>query len=177
MEQTVDLRYPIGKFVKPQQLNEATRREAIREISELPWKLRAAIVGLYNTQIEEPYRPDGWTVRQVIHHLADSHINGYTRFKLALTENAPTIKPYDEARWAELVDGKTAPIELSLKLLDVLHERWAMLLKSFSETDFSRTILHPDHGQMNLDVLLALYAWHGRHHVAHIMSLRNRMKW
>lgn len=177
MEEITDLRYPIGKFVRPAEFTRESRAALIQEIAELPWKLRAGIVGMLNEQIETPYRPNGWTVRQVIHHLADSHINSYVRFKLALTEDSPTIKPYDEVAWAEMPDGKSAPIELSLKLLDVLHERWSIFLNAMTEADFARTLIHPVNGKMNLDTMLALYVWHGKHHVAHIMSLRDRMKW
>ena len=128
-------------------------------------------------QIDAPYRPDGWTVRQVVHHVPDSHMNAYVRFKLALTEENPVVKPYAEARWAELVDAQTASIETSLVLLESLHHRWVMLLRSLRDGDWARTFQHPELGPMTLEKNLALYAWHGKHHVAHITSLRERMGW
>jgi hypothetical protein len=167
-----DLRFPIGTFQKRGTLAPAERAECIRQIAETPRLLRAAVAGLSEAQLETPYRPGGWTVRQVVHHLPDSHLNAYVRFRLALTEEQPTIKPYAEARWAELCDARTAPVEMSLVLLASLHERWVMLLRSLGEADFRRTLLHPDNGVMTLDHLLELYAWHGRHHEAHIAGLR-----
>ncbi|HLI30711.1 MAG TPA: putative metal-dependent hydrolase, partial [Terriglobia bacterium] len=146
-------------------------------IEEVPARLRAAVKGLSDAQLDTPYREGGWTVRQVVHHLADSHMNSYVRFRLALTESEPTIKTYDQTRWAELRDARTAPVEPSLALLESLHKRWVLLLKSLEAADFSRTFRHPDRGTMTLDQNLALYAWHGRHHVAHITSLRERMGW
>ena len=133
--------------------------------------------GLNNSQIDTPYRPEGWTVRQLVHHLADSHLNAYVRHRLALTENNPTIKPYDENLWAELSDAKSAPIESSLQLLEAMHERWAALLKSMPAADFSRTLNHPERGPMSLDQMIELYAWHGKHHVAHVTDLRKREGW
>ena len=172
-----DLHYPIGKFQAPAEVNAALRRRFIDEIAETPARMRAAVAGLSAEQLETRYRPGGWTVRQVVHHVPDSHMNAYTRFKLALTEDAPTIKPYDEARWAELEDGRGAPIELSLGLLEALHARWVMVLRSVAERDFARPFTHPEIGRVNLDWLVAQYAWHGRHHVAHITSLVERMGW
>jgi uncharacterized damage-inducible protein DinB len=172
-----DLRYPAGRFVFDPEITDEKRRAWIDEIAMTPWRLRAAIVGLNDEQLATPYRPDGWIVRQVVHHLADSHMNSFTRFKLALTEDNPTIKPYNESAWAELPDGREAPIELSLKLLEVLHERWAILLQSFRPADWERTFNHPERGKMTLDETLQLYAWHGRHHIAHITSLRERRRW
>jgi hypothetical protein len=153
------------------------RIEFIQRIADAPPEVKAAVQGLTEKQLDTPYREGGWTVRQVVHHLPDSHINSYVRFRLALTEDEPTIKPYNERLWAELFDARTAPVALSLQLLESLHERWVMLLRSLKPSDFSRTFRHPEHGARNLDWLLQLYAWHGRHHVAHITSLREKMKW
>jgi uncharacterized damage-inducible protein DinB len=158
-------------------LTEVARRKLIAQIAEAPAKLRAAVKGLNKKQLDMPYREGGWTIRQVVHHLPDSHMNAYVRFKLALTEDHPTIKTYDQERWAELPDSKTAPIEPSLGLLDSLHERWVGVLKSMSAADFSRNLKHPELGEVVLDRYLALYAWHGRHHVGHITSLRKRRGW
>ena len=138
-------------------------------------KLREAVQNLGQEQLDTPYRPGGWTVRQVVHHLPDSHLNAYIRFKLAVTEQQPTIKPYEEHLWAELVDAKSSPIESSLTMLESLHERWVIFLRSLSDADFAKTINHPANGIMNLDRLLQLYAWHGRHHIAHITALRELM--
>ncbi len=149
----------------------------LEEIEQAPAALRAAIEGLSSSQLDTPYRPGGWTVRQVAHHVPDSHMNAYIRFKLALTEQDPTIKPYDEAQWAELEDGKRGPVEISLALLDSLHYRWVLLLRKLSPADFRRTFLHPELGVFSLNKQLALYSWHGRHHVAHITSLTERMGW
>lgn len=171
-----DLRFPIGKPERPDTLTEAQRRECIQAIAETPGKLKAAVAGLSQQQLDTPYRPEGWTVRQVVHHLADSHMNSFTRFKLALTEIEPTIKPYQEARWAELPDSKE-PIDPSLTLLDSLHQRWVSLLKAIPPGDWARKFNHPESGPQTLDKALALYSWHGRHHVAHITSLRERNGW
>jgi len=132
---------------------------------------------LNEAQLDTPYRDGGWTVRQVVHHVPDSHMNAYMRFRLALTEHEPVIKPYDEAAWAELVDGKTAPPEISLALLDALHDRWVRLLRSMTDADFQKQFRHPELGVVPLEKNLALYAWHGKHHVAHITRLRERMQW
>ncbi|MGH7617414.1 MAG: YfiT family bacillithiol transferase [Gemmatimonadaceae bacterium] len=172
-----DLSYPIGKFRRPDSLSPDQRRAAISTIAAVPPKLRGAVRGLTDTQLDTPYRPGGWTVRQVVHHIPDSHSNAYTRFKLALTEDVPTIKPYDEAAWANLDDTRTTPVETSLMMMDVLHDRWVRLLQSIASADFARTLNHPENGPMNLDQLLALYAWHGDHHVAHIVGLRGRNGW
>jgi uncharacterized damage-inducible protein DinB len=174
---TTDLRYPVGRFRRPESLDEAERRRAIDAIAGTPAKLRAALAGLTDVQLDTPYRPDGWTVRQVVHHVPDSHMNAYVRFKLALTEDEPTIKPYDEARWAELPDTRETPIESSLALLDRLHDRWVRLLRAMSVDDFARRLRHPEMGVQRLDQVLALYDWHGRHHVGHVTSLRERMGW
>jgi uncharacterized damage-inducible protein DinB len=172
-----DLRYPVGPFRRPDSLDEGQRRRAIDAIAAAPAKLRAAVRGLTDSQLDTPYRPGGWTARQVVHHVPDSHMNAYVRFKLALTEDEPTIKPYDEARWAELADTRETPIETSLVLLERLHERWVTLLRSMSEEDFARRLHHPESGIQRLDQVLALYEWHGRHHVGHVTSLRERMGW
>jgi uncharacterized damage-inducible protein DinB len=172
-----DLSYPIGKYQAPPRFDDDRRRQFIEDIAEAPAKLRAAVRGLTDQQLDTPYRPGGWTVRQVVHHLPDSHLNAYVRFRLAMTEQEPTIKPYNEKLWAELPDARTAPIEMSLDLLDSLHKRWVLLLRSLKPSDFSRTFRHPERGIMTLDATLALYAWHCRHHVAHITSLRQRMSW
>jgi len=174
---TEDLRYPVGKFQRPQSLSDAERDAAVESIAAAPTRLRAAVRGLSETQLDTPYRPDGWTVRQVVHHVPDSHSNAYSRFKLALTEDTPTIKPYDEAAWARLGDVPSTPIETSLVLLDALHDRWVRLLRSMDASEFDRTLNHPDNGIMNLHQMLALYAWHGEHHVAHVANLRTRSGW
>jgi uncharacterized damage-inducible protein DinB len=173
-----DARYPIGRFVFQGKATPQLRERWIGEIAAAPGALRAAVAGLIPVQLDTPYRDGGWTVRQVVHHVPDSHINAYTRVKLALTESVPVIKPYDEARWAELPDVAATPIETSLTLLECLHRRWVLLLRSLGPSDMSREVRHPEHNRiMNLDELLALYAWHGLHHVAHITSLRSRMGW
>jgi hypothetical protein len=172
-----DLRYPIGKFERPESLTDSLRRAFIQQIEEAPAKMRAAVAGLIDQQLDTPYRPGGWTVRQLVHHVPDSHMNAFTRFKLALTEEIPTIKPYLEALWAELADAKS-PIAPSLDLLDALHKRWVVLLNSLAPADWQREYLHPEHNRkMSLDQTLALYSWHGRHHVAHITALRERNSW
>jgi len=173
----VDLQYPIGRFEFPREVSGQDRERFIEEIAETPANLRAAVAGLSAEQLDTPYRPGGWTVRQVVHHVPDSHMNSYVRFRLALTEEEPTIKPYDQTRWAELTDSRTARIETSLALLESLHERWVLLLRSLSPADLRRQFLHPELGVVSLEKNLALYAWHGRHHVAHITSLRERMGW
>jgi uncharacterized damage-inducible protein DinB len=172
-----ELRYPVGKYQPAETLTEENRKQLLAQIEEAPKKLRAAVAGLSREQLSTPYRDGGWTVQQVVHHLADSHMNAYTRFKLALTEDEPTIKPYNETRWAELSDSKTTPVESSLTLMDALHERWLNLLRGMSPADFSRKMKHPERGAMSLDDTLGLYAWHGRHHVAHITGLRQRKGW
>jgi uncharacterized damage-inducible protein DinB len=165
-------RFPVGEFKRPATLTDAERAAAIAKIEAAPATLRAAVSGLSDAQLDSTYREGGWTLRQVVHHLADSHVNSYTRFRLALTEDHPTIKPYAEAKWAELEDARTAPVEVSLKLLEALHERWVKLLRSLSRADFDRTIDHPENGTMTIDQLLAMYAWHCDHHIAHIQLAR-----
>lgn len=171
-----DLRYPVGKFEWPGSNTDAERKKFIQQIEEAPAKLRAAVEGLNERQLDTPYRDGGWTVRQVAHHLPESHMNAYIRFKLALTEDFPTIKTYDEKLWAQTPDAK-APIEPSVALLESLHARWVALLKAMSAADYKRQLNHPELGQVSLEKYLGLYAWHGRHHVAHITSLRERMRW
>jgi hypothetical protein len=173
----MDLQYPIGRFEWRGQNSADDRRRLIDAIDQTPANLRAAVEDLSEQQLDTPYRPGGWTVRQVTHHVPDSHMNAYIRFRLALTEEEPTIKPYDEGRWAELADARTAPVETSLALLEALHLRWAMLLRSLSDADFARQFRHPELGIVSLDKNLALYVWHGRHHVAHVIFLRERMGW
>ena len=174
---TPDLRYPIGKFQFPQTVSTDDRARFIREIAEAPLNLRDAVKGLDESQLNTPYRPGGWTIRQVIHHVPDSHMNSYVRFRWALTEENPDIKAYHEDLWAELPDAKTAPVEVSLRLLESLHSRWVGLLRSLAEQDWQRTFKHPALGPVRLDQNAALYAWHGRHHTAHITGLRQRMNW
>jgi uncharacterized damage-inducible protein DinB len=171
------LSYPIGKFSFPESTTAEQRTAWIDEIALAPSKLRSGIQGLTPGQIETPYRPGGWTVRQVVHHVPESHSNSYIRFKLALTEDTPLIKPYDEALWAKLPDVASTPLEASLTLLEALHERWVQLLKQMTESDYMRSFRHPELGLVRLDQNLALYAWHGKHHTAHITSLRDRMGW
>ena len=172
-----DLRFPVGAFKPETDITDERRRLFIEQIAETPARLREAVSGLSPEQLDTPYRPDGWTVRQVVHHVPDSHLNSYSRFKFALTEEEPTIKAYDEAAWALLADSQLTPVEVSLSLLESLHERWVTLLRSLSVADLSRTLRHPEWGIISLDWMLGQYAWHGRHHVAHITSLRERMNW
>lgn len=172
-----DLRYPIGKFERRDSLTAPDRRSLIDTIAAAPQRMREAVRGLDEAQFDTPYREGGWTVRQVVHHVPDSHMNAFIRLKLALTENEPAIKPYDEAQWARLPDVQSTPIATSLTLLESLHERWVFLLRSLDEEQFGRKFTHPDHGLLTIDWLVALYAWHGRHHVAHVTSLREREGW
>jgi uncharacterized damage-inducible protein DinB len=174
------LKYPVGKFSFPSPVTGITRTQRdqwIAEIAETPERLRAAVAGLDAAQLDAPYRPGGWTVRQVVHHVPESHMNAYIRFKLGLTEDEPTIKPYDEDAWAKLPDVAVTPVETSLALLDELHLRWVTLLRLLDDAQFARTFRHPALGVIRLDGNLALYAWHGKHHTAHITSLRERMGW
>ena len=170
-----DLRYPIGKFDGV--CSEERKPQYLADIEQAPALLHAAVKGLTPAQLDTPYRPGGWTVRQVVHHLPDSHMNCYVRFKLALTEDEPTIKPYAEDRWAELADSKATPIEVSLTLLDSMHTRWVALLRSLTPEQWKRRFRHPERGVVSLEQTIAMYAWHGRHHVAHITSLRERNGW
>jgi hypothetical protein len=172
-----DFSYPIGKFVPERNLSVERRAELIAQIAQAPAHLRAAVHGLSPQQLDTPYRPQGWTVRQVVPHVPESHMNAYIRFKLALTEPEPTIKTYEQQLWADLPDVPQTPLETSLALLDFLHQRWVIVLNGLAEPDWQRTFRHPEMGILHLDTNLALYAWHGRHHVAHITSLRERMGW
>lgn len=173
----MDARYPIGKLEMPGDITPAARAAAVEEISALPAKLCAAVAGLSDAQLDTPYREGGWTVRQVVHHVADSHMNAYIRLRLALTETEPTIKPYEESEWAKLEDAAHAPVEISLKLLEPLHDRWVRLLKTVKTEQFARPLRHPEAGLRNVDWLLFLYAWHGRHHTAHVTELRKQKGW
>lgn len=171
---TPDLRFPIGKWSPPEaELSPATRATLVADIAALPSQVRAAVAGLSEAQLDRPYRPGGWTVRQVVHHLADSHANGFIRNKLALTEQNPTIKPYDEERWAELADS-SLPVDVSLRMLESVHERWAALLSALPAERFKTPYQHPQTGPQTLDSSISNYSWHGRHHVAHITELRKR---
>lgn len=176
-EPAADPRYPVGKFQRNVEATPERRAEWIQAIAETPARFRAAVEGLADEQLDTPYREGGWTVRQLAHHVPDSHMNAYIRFKLGLTEENPTIKTYDEARWAELEDTRATPVASSLTVLELLHERWVNLLRSITDEQWARTIQHPEWGPMRLDTMLALYAWHGRHHVAHVTGLRERMGW
>lgn len=173
---TTDLSYPIGKFERPTTSTAADRAARIGTLAALPANMRGAVKGLSEKQIDSPYRPGGWTVRQLVHHVADSHMNGFCRVKLALTEENPVIKPYEEQKWAELPDS-TLPIELSLAILDSVHTRLDAILRSLRPEDFARPFLHPDSGPQTIDSWLALYDWHSRHHTAHVTQLRKREGW
>jgi len=173
-----DPRYPIGRVEVVEELTPVRRSELIREIEEAPARLRAAVAGLGDAQLDTPYREGGWTVRQVVHHVPDSHMNSYVRFRLALTEAEPTIKPYAEKAWAELPDARTLTPEPSLRLLEALHGRWVALLRAMTPEQFARGFVHPEHGRrQSLDQALQVYAWHGKHHAAQITSLRERNGW
>lgn len=172
----MDPRFPIGKFEMPTGVASERRQAAIEEIASAPAKLRAAVKGLNDAQLDTPYREGGWTVRQVVHHVPDSHLNAFVRLKLALTEDKPTIKPYNEAAWAELADAKM-PIEASQTLLDSVHARWDRLWRSLKPGDFARKLVHPDHGDRSVDWILFVYEWHGKHHTAHITELRKQKGW
>jgi uncharacterized damage-inducible protein DinB len=172
-----DPRFPIGPCPRDPDLTPEKRRDWTQKIAETPKQMQAAVADLAGKQLDTPYRENGWTVRQVVHHVPDSHLNAYTRFRLALTENEPTIKPYDQGAWAELSDAKTAPIEPSLALLEALHQRWVALIESLADEDFSRRFRHPELGTVTLAEVLGIYAWHGPHHVAHITELRKQKGW
>jgi hypothetical protein len=173
---TTDLRYPVGQFDPASPVTPDMREPAIRAVEELPARMRAAVAGLSDMQLDTAYRPGGWTVRQLVHHVADSHMNGYIRTKLALTEREPTIKPYDQDAWAPLPDSRL-PIEISLGILDAVHTRWTTVWRSLAPVEFGRRFYHPEIGMTNLDAQLQGYAWHSRHHVGHITSLREREGW
>ena len=174
---SADPRYPVGPFVRSASLTRAARQDCIEELARLPERIAAATRGLTLEQLDTPYRTGGWTVRQVVHHVADSHMNAFIRMRLGATESHPPVKTYDEKAWSELTDSRTAPIDLSLSLLDALHRRWVMWLRLLEEPIFSRTVQHPDWGSISIASLLELYAWHCRHHVAHITELRKRQQW
>jgi hypothetical protein len=177
-EMQIDPRYPVGKFERSTTAHTSDERSTfIDQIAAAPARMRDAVSGLSELQLDTPYRDGGWTVRQVVHHVPDSHMNAYTRVKLALTETEPAIRPYDEAAWAKLNDVRDTPIAVSLTLLEALHDRWVRILRALTADDFERTLFHPEHGVMTLDSLIAMYAWHSRHHVAHITSLRERSGW
>ena len=171
-----DPRYPVGKFSNPDSVTTQQRAQFLDGAAQTPAKLRASVHGLSDAQLDTPYRDGGWTPRQVVHHVADSHMNAYIRFKLALTEDNPTIKPYAEDRWAELADSKL-PVEPSLVIIDQVHHRWVTLMRAMQESDWARTFNHPENGTRRLEQVLALYDWHGRHHVAHVTELRKRKGW
>jgi len=172
-----DLRYPIGRFQMPPTVQAAEREPLIVAVESAPRELMKVVAGLSEVQLETPYRPEGWTVRQVVHHLADSHMNAYVRFRLALTEDEPTIKPYHEAAWADLSDARTGPIDVSLTLLSALHSRGVALMRAMTPEQWERAFRHPERGLLRLDQTLAMYAWHGRHHIAHIRGTRERNGW
>jgi uncharacterized damage-inducible protein DinB len=172
----LDLRYPIGRFDAPEVLNQDERTGAIATLAELPEQLRNAVDGLSSSQLSTPYREGGWTVRQVVHHVADSHMNAFVRVRLALTEDWPVVKTYDEAAWSRLHDA-AAPVEWSLELVESLHARWVMLLQSLDEQQWKRGYRHPEDGEVTVELATLIYAWHSRHHVAHIAHLRAREDW
>ena len=172
-----DIRYPLGRFDPRQPLPPGGREALIDSLAVAPSRLRLSLSNLTGAQLDTPYRDGGWTLRQLAHHVPESHMNAYIRMKWGLTEEAPAIKTYHEDRWAELPDARTAPVEVSLNLLDAIHARWVILLRSMSDQDYARTIQHPQWGAVDLTMLLRLYEWHGRHHVAHVDQLRRRMAW
>ena len=168
------MRYPAGTLAYDPDVTPDKRRAWIQEIAATPRRFRAALEGLTDAQLDMPYRPGGWTVRQLAHHVPDSHLNAYCRLKLAMTEDNPTIKPYDQDAWARLPDTAQTPVAVSLSLLDAVHHRWGVLLDSLSAQDFARSLMHPEYGPMTIDRLVQMYAWHGRHHVAHLVEWRKR---
>lgn len=172
-----ELRYPVGPCEWSAEVTAEERRQHLRDIAELPAKLRGAVAGLAPQHLDIPYREGGWTIRQIVHHIPDSHMNSYVRFKLALTEDQPTIKPYDERLWAEIPEARLAPIEISLDMVDALHRRWSLMLDNMTDADFERSILHPEIGALKLKSLVAGYGWHCRHHVAQIVATRRRRGW
>lgn len=169
-------KYPIGTFQFEGEINQTVINNWIKEIEDLPQRLHETVIELNDKELDTPYREGGWSVRQVVHHIADSHMNAYVRMKLALTEEKPTIKPYDEGKWAELIDY-SLPVEISLKLLESLHQRWVYLLRNLNQEELARTFIHPDLGEVSVRKNIGLYAWHGKHHLAHITSLCRRMGW
>jgi uncharacterized damage-inducible protein DinB len=174
---TTDPRYPIGKY-EPQPFSEALKEKWILDIQFLPEELERALLNLDQAQLATPYREGGWSVIQLVHHVADSHMNAYIRLKLAITENNPTIKPYDEKAWAELPDNNQVPVNVSITLLHALHQRWTATLKNLSENDWNKTVIHPASGrEMSVWFLLGLYAWHGKHHTKHITALKESKGW
>ena len=169
MNDLENLRYPIGRFVRvTQPLDHAARAAAIADLEQAPDALRRLVAGLADAQLDSPYRPGGWTIRQVVHHVPDSHVNAYVRMKLAVTEDTPHIRPYEEGRWAELPEAKSAPVAMSLDLLAALHRRWVAFLRALPDHEFAKTFQHPEWGRVALDEAIAMYAWHGRHHAAHV---------
>ncbi len=172
-----DLRYPLGRFDVHAPLPDGGRAALIESLASVPARLREAVRSLTEAQLDTPYREGGWTVRQLVHHVPESHMNAYVRMKWGLTEETPTIKTYDEQRWAETADARTAPVEVSLALLAALHARWDFLLKNMTDRDYERKIRHPEWGEMKITTLLQQYEWHGRHHVAHVTTLRERLGW
>jgi DinB superfamily len=172
----MDTRYPVGKMEMPKEITSAARLQAIESIARTPQHLRDAVRGLNDAQLDTRYREGGWTVRQVVHHMPDSHMNAYIRLKLAMTESNPTIRPYDQEGWGKLGDV-SGPIEPSQALLDSLHLRWDLLWRTLKPDDFSRNLIHPEQGERNIDWLLFVYEWHGRHHTAHITELRKQKGW
>ena len=172
-----DIRYPVGPCVWSAELSTEQKRQHLHDIAEMPTKLRAAVAGLAPQHLDIPYREGGWSIRQIVHHIPESHMNSYLRFKLALTEIQPTVKPYDEKLWAEMPDSRSAPIGMSLDLVDALHRRWTLVLNNMTDADFEKTLRHPEIGVLNLKSVLAIYGWHSRHHVAQIVATRQRMGW
>ncbi len=173
----MDPRYPIGKFARPEHVDASTLAKAIERMAATPGRLRAAVTGLTPAQLDTPYRDGGWTVRQLVHHVPESHLNAYVRTKLALTEDMPTIRPYDQTQWALTPDVAATPVETSLAMLEALHARWVVLLRALGPDAFRRALHHPESGAWRLEQLVMLYAWHGDHHVAHITNLRQRSGW
>jgi hypothetical protein len=174
---TDDVRYPVGACEWPADITGEEKRRHLLDIAELPAKLREAVAGVAPQHLDIPYREGGWTIRQIVHHIPDSHMNSYVRFKLALTEDQPIIKPYDEKLWAEMAEARTAPIEMSLAMVDALHGRWSLMLQNMTDADFERSIIHSEIGALKLKSMVAGYGWHCRHHVAQIVATRRRMGW
>lgn len=174
---STDPRYPIGPLVLPTTIDAADRASSLRDIADMPLHLTAAVNGLTDAQLDTPYREGGWTVRQVVHHLPDSHLNAYVRMKKAATEDRPAVQTYDEQAWSELTDGRTGPVNLSLPLIFALHARWSAWLATLDEATLARTMKHPEWGDVSIDVMVSLYGWHCRHHVAHITTLKSRQNW